>query len=81
MIYVKKILKKKKNKPVPVGCKLMYIAYVSYFKTCQTSKAELITTILVSIPAALSSQIKGSGNMLRSFVFQALGLASLTCDL
>ena len=79
-IYVKKILKKKKN-PVPVRCKLMNIAYVSYFKTCQISKAEFITTVPVSITTALSSQIKDSGNMLWSFVFQALGLASLTCDL
>ena len=80
MIYVKKILKKKKN-PVPVRCQLMNIAYVSYFKTCQISKAEFITTVPVSITTALSSQIKDSGNMLWSFVSQALGLASLTCDL
>ena len=59
----------------------MNIAYVSYFKTCQISKAEFITTVPVSITTALSSQIKDSGNVLWSFVFQALGLASLTCDL
>ena len=81
MIYVKKNLKKKKKNPVPVRCKLMNIAYVSYFKTCQISKAEFITTVPVSITTALSSQIKDSGNVLWSFVFQALGLASLTCDL
>ena len=76
IIYVKKIFKRKI--PVPVGCTLMNIAYVSYFKTCQIPKAEFITTIPISITTALSSQIKDSGNMLWSFVFQALGLASLT---
>ena len=75
-----KNLKKKKN-PVPVRCQLMNIAYVSYFKTCQISKAEFITTVPVSITTALSSQITDSGNMLWSFVSQALGLASLTCNL